>query len=165
MYEGYASGGVALIVQVLTDNKNRTAAEIRHIFTRHGSSFAAHGSVSRGFVRKGQIFVDASAAGEDKLMAIALDAGAEDMTRETDQFEIVTDPASFADVVEALEKAGIPRLGAEVSLVPTAYVPVADKAVASSVLKFVADLEDHDDVQNVYSNMDIADEILKELQK
>jgi YebC/PmpR family DNA-binding regulatory protein len=163
VYEGFASGGVAMIIQVLTDNKNRAASEIRHIFTRHGSSFATHGSVSRGFVRKGQIFVEASAVEEDKLLSVALDAGAEDVKQDGDQFEILTDPATFADVVQALEKAGIPRVGAEVSLVPLSYVSVTDKAVAASVMKFVSDLEEHDDVQNVYTNMDVAEAILKDL--
>jgi YebC/PmpR family DNA-binding regulatory protein len=163
MYEGYAGGGVALIVMVLTDNRNRTAAEVRHVFTKHGSSFAALGSVARGFDRKGQIFVDAATVGEEKLMSLALDAGAEDMQQADGQFEILTDPASFANVMEALEKAGIATLGGEVSMVPQVYVTVKEKAVAASLLRFVGDLEDHDDVQNVYTNMDILDEVLKEL--
>ncbi|MBM4143173.1 MAG: YebC/PmpR family DNA-binding transcriptional regulator [Lentisphaerae bacterium] len=165
VYEGYASGGVALIVRVLTDNKNRAASEIRHIFTRHGSSFAAQGSVTRGFERKGQIFIDAKAVDEDRVMAAALEAGADDMTRDGDQFEILTDPAVFSAVSEALEKAGIPVLSAEVSLVPAAYVPIADKAVASGLMKFVADLEDNDDVQSVYTNMDVTDEAMAEMEK
>jgi len=163
VYEGYAGGGVALVVVVLTDNKNRAASEVRHIFTRHGSGFAAQGSVTRGFQRKGQIFVDASAVDEDKLLGVILEAGAEDMRRDDDQFEILTPPSSFLDVTEALEQAEVPTLGAEVSLVPDAYLPVADKAVASSVLRFIGDLEDNDDVQNVYSNMDVDDAVLKEL--
>jgi YebC/PmpR family DNA-binding regulatory protein len=165
MYEGFAAGTVSVVVSVLTDNKNRTTAELRHIFGKHGSSLAAQGAVSRGFERKGQIIVDAAAADEDKLMGIALDAGAEDMVNDGGQFEILTDPASFSAVSEAVEKAGIKPVSAEVALVPKMYVPVSEKAVASSVLKFVSDLEDHDDVQNVYTNMDIADEVLKELSK
>jgi len=165
VYEGYASGGVALIVQALTDNKNRAASEIRHIFTKHGSSFAAQGSVSRGFQRKGQIFVEQTAVEEDKLMDIVLEAGADDMKSDGEQFEILTDPGAFADVTEALEKAEIPTLGAEVSLVPSAYVPVSDKPIASAVLKFVEALEDNDDVQGVYTNMDMADELVSELEK
>ena len=165
VYEGYASGGVALIVQALTDNKNRAASEIRHIFTKHGSSFAAQGSVSRSFQRKGQVFVDAATVEEDRLMDIVLDAGAEDMTKDGEQYEILTDPATFADVTEAIEKAEITTQGAEVSLVPTAFVPVTDKSVASSVLKFVEALEDNEDVQGVYTNMDMADELMDELEK
>ena len=165
VYEGYAGGGVALVVLALTDNKNRAAAEIRHIFTKHGSSFAGQGSVTRGFERKGQIIVDATTTDEDALMDIVLEAGADDMQRDDDQFEILTDPSTFADVTEALEKAEIATLQGEVSLVPTAYVPVGDKAAAASVLRFIAELEDNDDVQNVYTNMDISDEVLKELEE
>ena len=164
-YEGFASGGVSLVVKVLTDNKNRAAAEIRHVFAKHGCNFASQGSVSRGFKRKGQIFVDASAVDEDKLMGIVLDAGAEDMQKDDDQFEILTDPGTFEAVVAALEKEGIQRSAAEVTLVPDTYVPVADKSVARSVLKFIEDLEDNEDVQNVYSNIDVADAVLNELGK
>jgi len=165
VYEGYAGGGVGLVVQALTDNKNRAAAEIRHIFTKHGSSFAQQGAVSRGFERKGQIFVEASAADEETLMEVVLEAGADDMKPDGEQFEILTDPAAFSDVTEALEAAEIETLSAEVSLVSEINVPVADKATASSVLKFVAELEDNDDVQSVYTNMDISDEILSELEQ
>jgi len=163
VYEGYATGGVALVVIALTDNKNRAASEIRHIFTKHGSNFAAQGSVTRGFERKGQIFVDASVVEEDRLMDVILEAGAEDMKRDGEQFEVLTDPGAFTDVNEALERAEISALGAEVALVPASYVRVADKRAASSVLKFVSELEDNDDVQNVYTNMDIDDETLKQL--
>ena len=163
VYEGYAAGGVGIVVMALTDNKNRAAAEIRHIFSRHGSSFAAQGSVSRGFERKGQIFVDAASVEEDKLMDVALEAGADDMRQDGDQFEILTDPNVFSDVIEALEKAEIETKGAEVGLVPTAPVPVTEKSVASSIMRFINDLEDNDDVQNVYSNMDVPDEIMAEL--
>ena len=165
VYEGYAGGGIGLIVEVLTDNKNRAAAEVRHTFNKHGSSFAAPGSVSRGFQRKGQIFVEAKSADEDKLMALVLDAGADDLKQAGDQFEILTDPAAFADVAQALEKAGFKPTSAEVSLVPQTYVPVADKALATSVLKFVSELEDNDDVKNVYTNMDVDENTLKELDK
>jgi YebC/PmpR family DNA-binding regulatory protein len=163
MYEGYAAGGVGLVVACLTDNRNRTAAEIRHMFSRHGSSLAGVGAVSRGFERKGQIFVDASAVDEDKLMTVVLDAGADDMSKQGDQFQILTSPSTFVTVCEAMEKAGIPKVSAELGLVPGTLVPVTDKAVANSVMKFVSDLEDHDDVQNVYTNMDVSDELAKEL--
>lgn len=165
MYEGFSAGGVGLVVEVLTDNKNRAAAEIRHIFGKYGSSFAAPGSVSRGFERKGQIFVDASATDEDTLMSVALDAGAEDMRHDGDQFEILTQPSAFSAVTEALEKAGIPTLSAEVSLIPLTPVPVSDKGVAQSVNKFIDALEDNDDVRNVYSNMDVDDAVLAELEQ
>ncbi len=165
MYEAYGAGGVGIIVQVLTDNKNRTAAEIRHIFQRYGSNFAAQGAVSRAFKRRGQITVDAEGVDEDKLMSIVLEAGAEDMQRDGDQFEILTEPATLSAVVKAIEAAGMKTVGAEVALVPDTYVPVADKAGASQMLKFMNELEDHDDVQGVYTNMDVSGDILAEIEK
>ena len=164
-YEGFAEGGVGVVVKVLTDNKNRAAAEIRHIFSKSGSSFASQGAVSRGFKRRGQIFVDAKAVEEDKLMDIVLNAGADDMSQDGDQFEILTDPNAFNAVMDALEKAGIKSEDAEIRLVPETYTPVNDKAVAKSVMKFVETLEDNDDVQNVYTNMDVDDAILAALEK
>ncbi len=164
VYEGYSAGGVGLVVYVLTDNKNRAAAEIRHTFTRHGSSFAAQGAVTRGFQRRGQIFVDATTIEEDKLMSIVLEAGADDLQRDGDQFEILTDPSTFADVTAALEKAGVKTVGAEVGLVPLNYVPVSNKQTANAVMKFIADLEEHDDVQNVYSNMDVDESVMRDME-
>jgi YebC/PmpR family DNA-binding regulatory protein len=150
-----------VVVKVLTDNKNRAAAEIRHIFSKHGSSFAAQGAVSRGFRRRGQIFVDASSVDEEKLMDIVLSAGADDMQPDGEQFEVLTDPGVFPAVMEALEKAGIKvSEESEVRLVPDTYAPVTDKTVAKAVMKFVDTLEDNDDVQNVYTNMDLDDTVL-----
>jgi YebC/PmpR family DNA-binding regulatory protein len=163
VYEGYASGGVGLVCVVLTDNKNRAAAEVRHIFKKHGSDFASQGSVSRGFERKGQILVDAESVDEDALMGVVLDAGAEDMQRDGDQFEVLTEPSGFSAVCEALEKAEIATLSAELSLLPMAPTPIADASVASSVFRFIEALEDNDDVQNVYANMDVDDAVLAEL--
>ncbi len=165
VYEGYASGGVALIVYVLTDNKNRAAAEIRHIFTKQGSSFAGPGSVSRSFDRKGQILVNAEVVDEDKLMEVALEAGADDLERDGDQFEILTAPNSFNDVCEALEKAEIETESKEITLLPQLPAVVDDVAVARSVLRFIAALEDNDDVQNVYSNIDMTEEVMEEVSK
>ncbi len=163
VYEGYAGGGVGLIVQGLTDNKNRAAAEIRHTFSKHGSSFAQQGSVSRGFQRRGQIFIDAEGVDEDELMGVVLEAGAEDMKRDGGQFEVVTDPTTFADVTEALEAAGIATLSADVSLVSDTLVPVTEKSTAASIMRFIDALEDNEDVQNVYTNMDVDDAIMQEL--
>jgi YebC/PmpR family DNA-binding regulatory protein len=163
-YEGYAGGGVGLVVLALTDNRNRATAEIRHVFTKHNSSFAQPGAVSRGFRRKGQIFVDNSLIEEDRLMEIVLEAGAEDMKQDGDQFEILTETGTYQDVVDALQKAGIATLSAEIPLVPDTGVRVSDKAQATSVLRFIDDLEDCDDVQNVYSNMVADDEVLKEIE-
>lgn len=164
VYEGYAGGGVGLIVMCLTDNKNRTASEVRHTFTKNGSSFAAQGAVVRGFERKGQIFVDAASVEEDALMDVVLNAGADDMTRDGDQFEILTSSSVFSDVMEALEKAAIKTSEAEISMVPMSYTPVTDKALAQSIMRFVSALEDNDDVQNVYTNMDISDEIMEQIE-
>ena len=164
VYEGYATGGIGLVVLCLTDNKNRSGAEIRHIFTKQGTGFAAQGSVSRNFERKGQIFVKADSVNEDTLMDTVLEAGAEDMRRDGEMFEIVTDPSAFSEVMEALEKNGIATEGGEVSLLPTVTVPVQDAATAASILKFIGELEDHDDVQSVYANMDIDDAVLKEIE-
>ena len=163
--EGYAPGGVAVVVQVLTNNRNRTAAEVRHVFTRYGASFAGQGSVMRSFQRKGHILVDASKTTEDKLMELVLEAGAEDMTRDGDQFEIITDPAQFMNVVDALNKAGIPMGSSEISLLPGAYLPIVDKSQAGTLIRFVEDLEALDDVQNVYSNFDIDPATLDALSK
>jgi len=163
VYEGYAAGGVALIVECLTDNKNRTAAEVRHAFNKHGYSFAQQGAVSRGFTRKGQILVDAEKVDEDKLMELALEAGADDMTRDGDQFEIQTDPGVFSDVADALENAGIETLNAEVTLIPDTYMPVTDPSTASSMFKFISALEDLDDVQNVHTNMDVDDAVMEQI--
>lgn len=164
VYETYASGGVAIIVEVLTDNKNRAAAEIRHLFSKHRCEFAAPGSVSRGFSRKGQILVEQAAVNEDDVMEIVLEAGAEDMQPDDDVYEIITEPAAFNDVADALAKAEIKPRSAEVTMLPDAYVSVSDKATAASLLRFVEDLEEHDDVQNVYTNLDIDEATLKELE-
>lgn len=159
-YEGYAAGGVAMVVNVLTDNKNRAASEIRHIFSKHNSSFATLGSVTRNFERKGQILVDASTTDEDTLMDLVIEAGADDMKNEDDQFEILTDPSAFGEVSLALDNANISTVSADVTLLPMASVPVDNASVASSVLRFVNDLEDNDDVQAVYINMDMSDDVL-----
>lgn len=164
-FEGYAAGGVALVVQVLTNNRNRSAAEVRHIFTRHGASFAGQGSVMRSFHRKGDIVVDASKVSEDKLMELVLEAGAEDLRKEGDQFEITTDPAQFMTVVDVLNKAGIPMQSSEISLLASTYLPIADKAQAQGMIRFIEELEDLDDVQNVYSNFDIDPSVLEQLTK
>ncbi|MCE9616629.1 MAG: YebC/PmpR family DNA-binding transcriptional regulator [Lentisphaerae bacterium] len=163
-YECYAPGGVAVVVQLLTDNRNRATSELRFIFKRHGTDFASVGSCTRGFERKGEIMVDSTIVDEDKLMSVVLDAGADDMSQDGSQFEIITSPAAFPNVTEALEKAKIPTLSAEVTLLPLAAVPVSDPAVASTVLKLVGDLEDNDDVQNVYTNMDMTDDVIKAMQ-
>lgn len=165
MFEGYAPGGVAFIVQALTDNRNRSVAEVRHAVTNHGGNLAGQGVVMRSFQRRGYITVDASKVGEDKLMELVLDAGAEDMNRDGDTFEIFTDPAQYPQVAEALSKAGIPTASSEVTLLPQTWVPVADKEKAAALLRFFELLEELDDVQNVYSNADIDASVMEQLSK
>ncbi len=162
-YEGFAPGGVAIIVQVLTDNRNRSAAEVRHLFNKHGASMASQGSVSRGFRRKGRIVVPAGAVDEDRLMELVIEAGGEDLAREGDGFAITTEPAAFMDVVDALNAAGIEPEESEVGLVPESLVPVRDRGAAAVLLRFVEALEDLDDVQGVATNMDVDDAILESL--
>jgi YebC/PmpR family DNA-binding regulatory protein len=161
-YEGYAGGGVGLVVKVLTDNKNRAAAEVRNIFKKNGSDFAGLGSVSRSFERKGTIMI-ASADGltEDKVVEVALGAGADDMVTEEGGFTVTCQPSAFAEVSAAIEAAGIAidQENSQVGLVPLTLAPVTDVNVAKAVNKFVSMLEDHDDVQDVYTNMDIDDSI------
>lgn len=164
-YEGYAPGGVAVIVEVLTDNKNRSAAEVRHVFTKSNASLAGQGSVARMFQRKGQIIVEAEKVGEEKLMDLVLEAGAEDMQTGQGYYEVLTDPSQFMDVVDACEKAGIELANSEVILYAEETIPVVDKAHAAGILKFVEMLEDLDDVQNVYHNADIDDSIAAELEE
>lgn len=165
-YEGYGPGGVAIVVKALTDNRNRAAAEIRHVFTKFGCSLAdRQGAVMRSFKRRGQIFVDASTVDEDKLMGLVLDAGAEDMRRDGDMFEIITEPSCFLDVVDALEKSNIAAASSEVTLLSDNTLPVTNKADASTIMKFIETLEDSDDVQNVYSNMDLDDSVLSEVEE
>jgi len=157
-YEIYGPGGVALLVELQTDNRNRTAAEIRSIVTKSGGSIATQGSVSRLFHRKGQMIVSADAAGEDQVMEAALEAGAEDFKADENGFEVLTDPARFEAVHKALEQKGIKCAAAEITALPEITVPVADPAAAAAVTKLIDALEDHDDVKEVYSNAELPGE-------
>src|SRR5713226_10457656 len=162
VYEGYGPGGVAIIVEALTDNRNRMVAEMRFIFSRHGGNLGEGGCVGWMFKRKGLISIDKSAADEDRLIEIALDAGADDVSPGADTFEIVTPPESFSTVREALEKAKIPVAHAEVSLTPENTAHVSGRG-AEQVLKLIDELEDHDDVQSVAANFELSDEELAHL--
>ena len=164
-YEGYAPGGVAILIEVLTDNKNRTTAEIRNILEKKGGSMSGAGSVSWQFHKKGFIVVKKEAVDEDKLMSIALDAGASDFNVSGDVYEITTEPHDFENVKKAVTDAGIKTESAEVTRIPSATVKVAGAHEARSVMGLVEALEEHDDVQNVYANFDIPNEILQELAK
>jgi YebC/PmpR family DNA-binding regulatory protein len=157
-YEGYAPGGVALLVELLTDNKNRTAGEIRAIFTKHGGNMAGAGAVKHLFQRKGQILIVKAHIPEDELLTLALEAGAEDVITHAENYEVITDPHQFETVHKALEKTK-PQ-SAEIAQLPSTTVPVADEKTARAVLDLIEALEDNDDVQNVFSNEDIPDAIL-----
>jgi YebC/PmpR family DNA-binding regulatory protein len=159
-YEGYAPGGVAIMIRVLTDNRNRTAPEIRHTFEKHGGHMGASGAVAWMFDRKGVIQVDADKIGEDDLLALALDAGATDMRRNEKAFEITTAPAEMDAVRTALEAARMPVLEGEVTFVPQSTVRVEGKD-APQVLRLIEALEELDDVQTVYANYDIPDEVIE----
>ena len=161
-YEGYGPSGVAVIVEVLTDNRNRSAADIRNIFSRAGGNLGATGSVGWMFERKGIILVPKDGAiGEDDLLGIVIEAGAEDMTSEDDQFQIVTDPADLMAVRAALEAGEVAFTSAELTMLPKS-VQSLDAGTAKKVLRLMDALEDHDDVQEVYANFDIPEEVLEE---
>lgn len=156
-FDAYGAGGVAIFIDGLTDNKNRTTAEVRSILTRKSSSLASPGSVAFLFNKKGLITVETKAIGESDLMDIVLEAGAEDMTIEGDVYEITTDPTMFEAVRMAVEVKKIPMKSAEVTMIPTTTVKVSG-AEAKNVLALIETLEDHEDIQNVYANFDISDE-------
>jgi len=167
-YEGYAQGGVGLVVKVLTDNKNRAAAEVRNIFKKNGSDFAGLGSVSRNFERKGTIMIPAAdGLTEDRLMEVVLAAGADDMVTEEGGFTVTCQPPAFGEVCAALEAAGIKfdQENSQVGLVALTPVPVSDLSVAKAVHKFVNALEEHDDVQDVFNNMDLDDALAAQLEE
>jgi YebC/PmpR family DNA-binding regulatory protein len=161
VYEGYGPKGVAIMVDVLTDNKNRASAEVRNIFSKKGGNLAGSGSVNWIFAKKGYILIRNNTAEEDRVMSIALEAGAEDMKSEEDMYEITTTPADFEKVKEALLKAGITLESAEITMIPSSTVKLIGQD-ALQVLSLVELLEDNDDVQNVYANFDIPDDILNQ---
>ena len=160
VYEGYGPGGAALLIQVLTDNRNRTVSEIRHLLSKRGGSLGASGSVNWMFERRGLVTVPSSQASEDRLMELLLDQGVDDIRLEEDTFEIVCD----SDILEAakgiLEAAKISIVSAEINMIPQSTTKV-EGSQAESLLKLMDDLDDHDDVQKVYSNFDIDEELIK----
>ena len=160
-YEGYATSGVAVIAECLTDNRNRTTSEVKNIFTRNGGSLAEPGAVAWQFHRKGMIIVDKPGVDEDELMMLALEAGAEDIADQGDTFDITTAPTDFTAVRDALTEAGITMASADLTMIATTAVPLETEAAARNVLRVLDALEDHDDVQNVYANFDIPDEIFQ----
>src|SRR3954451_22661405 len=163
VYEGYAPGGVAVIVDAATDNKNRTAAEIRAIFSKNGGNLASSGSVSYMFHKKGHITVLRAAIKEERMFELSLEAGAEELTTEQDEYVITTSHDQLYAVAEALKQAGVTTDGQKFTFIPDTTVPVADETVARQVLRLCDAFEDDDDVQNVYSNLEVPDELLAQL--
>ena len=161
-YEGYGPGGVALLVEVLTDNKNRTVSELRHVFSRNNGNMGEAGCVSWMFSKKGSIVVDKKSVTEEKLMEIALEAGADDIQEDAGSFEILTVPESFEKVTSALSAVNIPAISAELAMVPQTWIRLTGKE-AQQVLKLVEALDDHEDVQKVWANFDIEEEELVRL--
>jgi len=162
LYEGYAAGGVAVLCEVLTDNRNRTASEIRKIFEISDGKLGVAGCVAWMFDTKGFFLIAAEKIEEEKLMELALDAGADDVRRSEDKFEVTCDPAVYRDVRAALEKAGLTFDAAQITRLPKSTVDL-DAGTAQKVLKLMERLDDHDDVQNVSANFNISDEVMKKI--
>jgi YebC/PmpR family DNA-binding regulatory protein len=161
-YEGYGPAGVAVIVDVMTDNKNRTVAEIRHSFSKHGGNLGENGCVAWMFDKKGSIVFDKKAVGEDALMEVALEAGAEDVRDQESEWEVITDPMTFEAVKKAIDLKGWKYLEARVGKIPQNTVKL-EVGKAEQMLKLMEKLEDNDDVQNVYANFDIPDDVMEKL--
>ena len=160
--EGYGPGGVALLAEISTDNRNRTVSEIRHVFGKNGGNMAEAGAVSWMFHKKGDIVLPKSAAKEDDLMNIVLEAGGEDLKDEGEHWEIITDPAAYEAVLEAVKKAGITPTSSSIAMIPQNYIKL-EGAQASQMIRLLEALEDHDDVQNVHANFDIDQKLLEEV--
>ncbi len=160
LYEGYGPGGVAIMVEALTDNRNRTTPEIKRVFERHGCSLGASGCVNWMFSKKGLITVNTASAGEEQLLEIALNAGADDMRTVGDVFEITCEPGAYEALKKTLEEKEIATEVAEISMVPQNTIAINDEQTAKKIISLMEDFEDHDDVQNVYANFDIPDEIM-----
>jgi YebC/PmpR family DNA-binding regulatory protein len=160
IYEAYGPGGTAVVIDILTDNKNRTASEIRYVLDRNNGKLAASGAVTYLFKRRGTVVFEAGAVDEEKLLEAALEAGAEDLQSEAGALTVLTEPSAFITVKEALEKLGFKSANAEVVMLPDAMIKLEGKE-AEAMVKLINALEDHDDVQNVYVNADIDDEVFE----
>jgi YebC/PmpR family DNA-binding regulatory protein len=163
-YEGYGPGGVAFYIECLTDNKNRAASEVRHILSKRGGSMAKAGAVSYLFESKGQILLDKDGLDEDRVMEVALEAGADDVKDATDVWEVQTDPAEFISVLEAIKEQGLQPVEAQLTKLPSTTVDVTDENDARKILALAEALDEADDVQAVYSNFDIPEEMLAKLE-
>jgi YebC/PmpR family DNA-binding regulatory protein len=163
-YEGYGPGGVAILADAMTDNKNRTVSEVRHVFEKYNGNLGQQGCVSWMFTRKGVVIIPQSAIGEDELMEIVLDNGAEDMTKAGENYEVTTSTEDFDKVHEALKAKKLPIESAEISKVPSTYIKLEGRQ-AEQMLKLYDKLEELDDIQNVWANFDIADEVIEQFNK
>jgi YebC/PmpR family DNA-binding regulatory protein len=161
LYEGYGPGGVAVLVETMTDNKNRTVADVRHFFAKSGGNLGESGCVGWMFDKKGVITVDKGAITEEQLMELALEAGAQDVVEEDTTFQVITAPEDLNGVAEGLSKASVAYQEASISMVPKNTVEVTEEKTARSLLKLLENLEDHDDVQKVHANFDIDDELME----
>jgi YebC/PmpR family DNA-binding regulatory protein len=160
--EGYGPGGVAILLDINTDNRNRTVSEIRHVFGKNGGNMADAGAVSYMFHKKGQIIIPKSAAKEDDLMSIVLDVGAEDLVDDGDNWEVLSDTSAYEAVLEAVKKAGIEPTSSSVTMIPQNYIKVEGSA-ATTMIRLMEAFEEHDDVQNVHANFDIDQKLLEEV--
>lgn len=163
LYEGYGPGGVAVLVECMTDNRNRTVADVRHYFTKSNGNLGESGCVAWMFEKKGLILVDKETTSEEELMDQALEAGAEDIVEEDSEFQVFTAPKELDDVRDALAEGGVIFLEASVSMIPKNTVDVTEEKVGRALLKLLENLEDHEDVQNVHANFDIDDELMEQL--
>ena len=159
-YEGYGPGGVAVLVDCMTDNKNRTVAEVRYFFSKSGGNLGESGCVSWMFKRKGSILIDKSKIDEEKLMDLALEAGAEDVVDEESEFLVLTEADDFEAVREALQKDGVEFLEASIGMIPENVVEIKEEKVAKQIMRLLDSLEDFEDVQNVYSNFDVDETLI-----
>lgn len=163
-YEGYGPGGVAVLVEIMTDNRNRAASDVRHIFSKNGGNLGEAGCVAWMFAKKGSIVFNKDKASEEEVMEVALEAGADDVQDQEDQFEVITSLEDFANVKAAFDEKGMVYELAEITMVPQTTIRIEDQRLAAQVLKLMDSLEDSDDVQNAYANFDIPDEILNSIE-
>ena len=166
LYEGYGLGGVAILIEVLTDNKNRTSSEIRHIMTKHGGNLGEAGCVSWLFEKKGYFLIDKSTVDEDTLMSVVIDSGAEDLKNDPqeDSYEIITSPENIDNIKSSLELSGIPISLAEITMLPKSFITLDEKQ-SEQMMKLIDALESHDDVQSVYTNLDTPYEVISTVEK
>ncbi len=163
LYEGYGPGGVAVLVECMTDNRNRTVADVRHFFAKSNGNLGENGCVAWMFEKKGQILVDKEQIAEEDLMDKALEAGAEDVIEDENEFQVLTAPDDFNDVRDGLEEQGVAFLEASISMIPQNTIEIDDEKIAVSLLKLLENLEDHDDVQKVHANFDIDQDLMEKL--